>query len=403
MYLNSTSIMRWVILIAAILVWINVYAFIDRTQTVVAPVLIDQLDSTLAIAEPITVIDATVSGGLRHLANISDQTLQFEIDASMVTGVGRYTLDIKPVLVPKQIKLISYSPKQLTVAVEAVASKTVSVLALTTGLANDHFSVKSLTPTPAQVTVWGAPSLLDQISEAASYVDISSRRSSFMVPAPVEVRDGRNHTIHSLRVTPDSVKVSVEMVAGASVRNLGLKPAFAGELPGGFWVQEVKFEPSVVQIRGPQSILDTLDSLTSSAINLTDRRSSFNDQVAVNLPDGVELVGENLIMTHVVIGSSEGTRQFEIVPQYTNVTEGFGVTAANPASIQVVVSGDPVTINQLARSEIKLNLDLKGTLSGTNKITVTPAMFNLPLNLRIVSFTPDLIEVVLSRLEPDSQ
>jgi YbbR domain-containing protein len=390
--------MRWVILIAAILVWINVYAFIERTQTMPAPLLIENLDSTLAIAEPITIVDATINGGVRHVLDVSDQTLQFSIDASRIKTIGKYTLDIKPKLLPKQLKLVGFSPKQIQISIEAVASKTVPVVALPKGSPNDKFSVQSLTPVPGQVTVWGAPSLLGQISEAIATVDVTGHRASFSTPTTIGVQDGNRHIINSLRLTPDTVQVSIEIVAGASVRNLGLKPTFAGELPGGFWIQEVKFDPPVIQVRGPQKILDSLTSLSSTAITLSDRRASFNDQVAVDLPDGIELVGENLVMAHVVIGSSEGTRQFDIASQYVNVTEGFGVTTINPSSVQVVVSGDPKTINQLKRTDIKLNLDLKGTLSGSNKITITPAMFNLPPNFQVVSFTPNTVEVVMSRL-----
>lgn len=390
--------MRWVILIAAILVWVNVYSFMERTQTVSAPLIIENLDASLAIAEPITVVDATVSGGLRHIIGITNQTLQFSLDVSQITGLGQYTISVKPKLIPKHIKLINFSPREIKVNVESITSKTIPVLALAQGSPNDKYSVSSLTPVPSQVMVWGAPSLLEEISQATAYVDVTGRRESFSVPADVGVQDGKRHVISSLRLTPASVKVAVEMSAGASVRNLGLRPAFTGELPGGFWVQEVKFDPPVIQVRGPKAILDELTNLVSTPITLADRRASFNDQVAVNLPEGVELVGEDLIMAHVTINSSEGTRQFDIVPQYINVTEGFGVTTITPTSLQVVVSGDPKSINQLKRSDVKLNLDLKGALSGANKITVTTGMFNLPPNFQVVSFTPDQIEVVLTRL-----
>jgi len=390
--------MRWVILIAAILVWINVYAFIDRTVTVSAPLLIKNLSENLAIAEPLTVVDATVIGGIRDTARLSGETLQFSLDASEVTTPGRYTLEIQPELLPESIKLVSFAPQQIQVTAEAIASKSVPVTALSQGVPNDKYSINALIAVPSEVLVFGAPSLLAQISEARAYVDVSRRRESFTVPAAATMQDAKNRTISSLRVAPATVKVNVEMIAGASIRNLGLQPAFSGELPGGFWVQEVKFEPMVVQVRGPHKILGNLTSLFSTPINLTDRRGSFNEQVAVNLPSGAELVGENLVMAQVAIGSSEGTRQLDIVPQYVNVTEGFGVTATNPASIQVVISGDPKTINQLKRSDVGLNLDLKGTLSGTNQITITPAMFILPPNIQIVSFTPATMEVILSRL-----
>ncbi len=398
MRLGSVSIMRWVVLIAAILVWINIYAFTDRAKTISAPLIIENLSDNLAIAEPITIVEATVSGNLRDIAKLSDQNLQFFFDASNITSTGEYSVKIQPKLIPKNIRITSFTPKELKITAELVSSKIVNVAVFSKGSTNDKYSIRSLTPTPSEVLVSGAPSLLDKISEAKTFVDVSNHRTSFTAPAKVVVQDARNQTISSLRISPETIKVNVEIVAGASVRNLGLQPAFTGELPGGFWVREVIFDPPVVQIRGPQKNLEKLASLSSTVINLSNRRKNFNEQVAVNLPNGVEIVGENLIMAQVTIDSSGGTRQLDIVPQYANVTEGFGVTTITPASVQVVVSGDPKVINQLKRSDIKLNLDMKGTLSGTNRITITPAMFLVPANIQVVSFTPDRIEVVVSRL-----
>ncbi len=398
MRLSSVSIMRWVVLIAAILVWVNIYSFADRTKTIPAPLIIENLSDTLAIAEPITVVETTVSGSVRNVAGLSDQTLQFFIDASNITSVGEYSVKIQPKVTPKDIRIVNFTPQELKITVEPISSKAVNVIAFSKGNTNDKYSIRSLTPTPSQVLVFGAPSLLDKISQAKAFVDVSNHRASFTTPAKAVVQDARSQTIHSLRVTPENIKVDVEIVLGASVRNLGLQPTFTGELPGGFWVQEVVFDPPLAQVRGPQKNLEGLIFLSSTAINLSDHRESFNEQVAVDLPNGVEMVGDNIIMARVIIGSSEGTRQMDIVPQYANVTEGFGVTTIAPTSVQVVVSGDPKTINQLKRSDIKLNLDMKGTLSGTNQITITPAMFSVPANIQIVSFTPEEVEVVISRL-----
>lgn len=389
--------MRWVVLLAAILVWVNLYAFITRTETFSAPLLVEHLALELSIAEPITTVAAAVSGGLRDIARLSAQNLQFSLDASSISTPGRYHLKITPRLVPVHVKIISVELSELDVTIENTASKVLDVMAVSQGAPNDKYSVDSLIPSPAQVTAFGAPTLLSQLSTAQVKVDVSGRRASFSVPTEVVVLDGQNQPIHSIRVDPKTIKVGVNIVAGASVRNLGLKPAFTGELPGGFWVQEVKFEPIVIQVRGPQKILDAITSLISTPITLTDQRGDFNEQVAVNLPSGVELVGENLVLAHIILGSAEGTRQFDVVPQYVNVTEGFGVTTINPASVQVVILGNPKIINQLNRTDVKLNLDLSGALSGSNSITVTPAMFSLPSNFQVVSFTPDKVEVVMSR------
>jgi hypothetical protein len=65
----------------------------------------------------------------------------------------------------------------------------------------------------------------------------------------------------------------------------------------------------------------------------------------------------------------------------------------------VVVSGAPEAINRLQRDDVVLELDLRGTLSGANLLTVTAAMFKTSAGISVASFTPATVEVVLSRLQ----
>lgn len=391
--------MRVVILAIALLLWANVSLVSSRTVTVSAPMVISGLGSGLAVADVITDVEAKLSGSLYAVGKLTDDSVSFTLDLTGINEPGHYSRELTVRTLPEGIKLIGFSPKLIVFDVDQEVSKQLPVVIRTTGQVADDYSVEDATVVPDKVTVWGAARVLETISEARAYVAVDGRSSSFTAPVDFTVETAAGRRIQTLRLSPESGKAAVVIKQGAAFRNLGISPTFSGELPGGFWIREVQFEPPMVTVRGQQRQLQALTFLTTTPIDLSDRLASFYDQVAVDLPQGVEMVEENLISVHVIIDSAQDTRQLAIVPRYVNVTESFSVTAINPSSVRVVLAGNSSVIRRISRADVVLNLDLQGTLSGTAVVEVSSAMFEVPEGVTVVSFTPKTVEVVLSRLE----
>lgn len=397
--LLTMPVMRAVVLAVALLVWINISLVSSRTTTVLAPLEIRGLGSGLAVAGVITKIEARVSGSLRDVGQLTGDSIIFRLDLTDIDQPGRHSREVLPHNLPNGIKLISFHPQTLVMDIDEEVSKRVPVTIKTTGLVADDYSIEDVSVTPDHATLYGAKQVLDTISEARTYVDVNGRSSSMTAPVQYIVETATGGRIQTVRIFPIQGKAAVTIKRGAAFRSLGVRPAFTGELPGGFWVREVTFDPAVITVRGHQKQLQDLVFLITTPISLTDKTNSFYDQVAIDLPHGIEVVGENLIHTHVLVDSAQGTRQMSVVPKYVNVTEGFSVTTIKPSSVQVVLSGDPDVIRQIGRGDVVLNLDLQGALSGTNSIEINPAMFVTKEGLVVVSFAPKSVEVVLSRLE----
>ena len=391
--------MRGLILLAAVIVWVNVYAGTSHPQTLQSPIIIQNLSSGLAVVDPVTEVTVDISGTPHELGMVNTETLNFSIDLSNIKFPGKYSADINVSQIPEGVKLMKVNPQKIVFDVDFEREKIVPVVINTSGWVADNFSVKSVEVVPNRVTIHGAERSLAQISDVKASVSIDGRYKSFSAPVKYYVETAAGVANHSVRVTPGSGTASVEIDKGTSFRNLGLKATYSGELPGGFWVQEVAFEPRTLMVRGTQGKLDQLDYLLTTPIDLKNKIDGFKTQVGAILPEGVEVVGENLIYTTVTIESSEDSRSLAIVPIYANVTEGFTVANVTPASVRVVVVGNPEVLKRLSRNQISMNVDLQGALSGANILEITLDMFDADEGLSVVSFEPDTIEVILSRLE----
>ena len=337
-----------------------------------------------------------MSGKSRDLSQITDSSLVFAVDLSAAAAGGNLTLPVTLQTSPAHIDVLGWSPTSLTVSVDAAITKTVPVAFDTAGYAADGYTAADITATPSTVELTGSPQLLDHITDVLATVDLHNHKASFDVPVTPRVEfDGA--TITNVSQNPSWVTAHVNIQKGSAFRNLGIKPTFTGTLPVGYFMREVQFNPPVVMVSGNQRALAALTELLSTPINLDNHHQTFTDSVAVNLPRGVKLVGDDLIKVQVSIQLAQASRQFSVTPQFVNVSEGESVTAITPKAITLVVVGEEDVLSHLHLEDIKFNVDLQRALSGTNEITIDAGMFSLPAGVSVGSFTPGTLEVILSR------
>lgn len=396
MRLNSLASARILLFILAILLWLTATLLTQTTRTVEVPISISGLDTSLAIATPITTVTAKIRGRLRDVARIGEDVLSAQLDMSNVGTPGNYHQTITIRLDDPKVQLASTSKVDRDVLVETLVRKTVVVAPIPGGLPAIGFNLAEVTSNPAQVIVAGAPTLLNGISEVTAPIKVKGRRNTFTTPSSVGLEiDG--HLTPVITMEPSEVNLTAVIEKGEYNRNLGIQPNLQGNLPTGYWVREVTFSPMTAQIVGNRRVLDHLQSLASTAIELTGRTGDFSDEVSLVLPNGVSIVGSNLFKVNVKISLLASYRQIIVTPEFTGLGEGLNVASANPPTIQAVVSGSPTALADLKAADLHLRLDLKGIVSGSHQVTLNPGQFSLPAGLQVVSFTPSLVDIIISR------
>jgi len=162
-------------------------------------------------------------------------------------------------------------------------------------------------------------------------------------------------------------------------------------------VAEVNFTPPAVTLRSSIKRLDAISSVKTTAINLVGKTNDFSDQIGLEIPDGVTLVGENLINVTVKIGSSPFNRKLVIIPHGINVTPGLKVVSMSPTTIDVTLSGPAEELNKADRDTVVLDLDLRSATSGDNTMTIDKSMFRVPDKVSVISFEPTSLQVSLTK------
>lgn len=388
------------VILTAVIVWLVVFEFSYSVFSIPIPLEIVGLNQKLAIVEQLTNIEVTIRS-----KNFKVNKIKNDIGRIMATvdlrdnGVGEY--QIEPEISSELVNawVVDYYPKSFDLTVVPAIESRLKLIPDVLGFPAAEYSLGEINIVPDEIKVVGPSSLLSSIDTAFVPVDVSNRNQSFSVVSQPEIRDETGDRIVNFIYTPSQVTISVEIKTGASFKTVGLEPTFSGTLLPGFWIASIEFTPPALTIKGSAEEISTIESLLTTPINLSDKSSDFNDKVSVEVPIGINLLESNLVNVKVVVKSSSNNRQLVLLPSYTNITKGLSVTSVSPPTVAVILSGPPDKLTQLDRTNTLLDLDLRGSLSGTNSITLTKEMFKVPEDIEVVSFVPQTLEIILTKSE----
>ena len=94
-----------------------------------------------------------------------------------------------------------------------------------------------------------------------------------------------------------------------TVRALRIAPDVRGEPASGYVVERVVVEPPAVQVVGPRSTIERRETVTTAPVDVSGRRETVADNVALALPDTLRPLRPTGVRVTVQIRSEEGMRK----------------------------------------------------------------------------------------------
>ena len=386
------------IALATFLIWWVVFNLSYQTYKIDVPIKIINLEENLAISNHITTVNTIIRTKRSNLSNFNeDNKVEVLLDLDDIKSVGLHKITPQIIYDEKEINVINYYPKSIDTEIVLAETIKIELIPDIVGFPPDGFSLGEVKLSPSTITVSGPSNLLDNLTKAFIKINLDNRQKSFSVSGQPEIRDTFDNKLMNFTFVPSNVIATVDITEGDNLATLGLEPVFIGQLASGYWISNIIFEPPAVTIRGNLKSFAGLKHLLTSPINLDNKSDSFTDKVSIELPNGISLVGSNLVNVKINLRTASNSRQLILLPSYTNITEGFGVTFISPTTVTVNLSGSVNKLDQLNRSNTLLDLDLRGSLSGVNKIELNTQMFTVPNGVEVTSFKPQVLEVTLSK------
>lgn len=176
---------------------------------------------------------------------------------------------------------------------------------------------------------------LSVIQPGDKIVQLSPETVSLDLPSGVKLNE----------IQPNKVAVKLEKILE---REVDVKADFENSLPEGLEVYAKTVEPVRVRVRGPESIVKSLDSISTEKISLENRKSDFvSKQIGLNAVNSKLTLIDSIVDVSVKIGEKRIERTFRVFPK----------TGIEMAVVNVVLLGTRSVLDKIKPEDIQISLE----------------------------------------------
>ncbi len=390
-------------LIFAVIVWITAVTEADpnRESTLDTPTKINVigLNPNLLLVNSIPdQMNLTVRapGSLITRLNLDPELVKVTLDLSGLEA-GLHTVEPQIDILVSPVDIINTSIETIEVELEQISTVNFPVDLTLSGSLPIGYQAENPTVHTDSVIITGAKSVVDTITKVVAIIDISNSVDNIDVVVDLTAINAAGGRVNGISLSPDKVKVTIEINQLGGYRNLFVKIVTYGQIANGFYLTGLSATPVTVTIYASNpELVDSIPAFVETTpINLNGVSETFTVDASLNLPDGIELVGEKTITVQVGVAPIQSSINFLNVPiQIINLGAVYSATLS-PATVDVYLSGPLYLLEGITFSDIIINLDLSDRGVGTYQLA--PVMELQNNNIRVDAILPGTIEVVIKR------
>ncbi|QGG46419.1 CdaR family protein [Heliorestis convoluta] len=310
---------NWVYKIAAIslaiLLWIYVQAEHQGTQVLTIPLEVEGMQAGLVIEPELPrVVELRVRGPRATLQNLSAKDFQASLSMSDIElGAVQRTIQVNS---PPNIQVISYTPSELDINVDILENRSLPVQYELKGTVPAGYFMRDPVLQPAEVIISGPRERVRAVQRATIEIPIASTET-FSQKIPVRlVETGANRTIGDIRISPQSIDVTVPIVEELASKSVPIEPQLSGAPAKGLRITGTRVEPANLTITAGSERIKDIESLRTLPIDINEIKGEVTREVNLMIPTGVQTQNgiSRVKVTVLVEGQLEEARPAPTTP-----------------------------------------------------------------------------------------
>jgi len=207
----------------------------------------------------------------------------------------------------------------------------------------------------------------------------------------------RSQIVAGLGLNPAEVSVSLPVSQQGGYRDLAVKVVVSGQVASGYRLANISVFPPVVTVfSGDPALVNSLPGvLETQPLDLENANDELNTRLAINLPEGVSLVGDQTVLVRVNVSPIQSSLTLSNKTiEVEGLPDRWFVQIA-PDNVDVILSGPLPLLDTLSPQDVRVVIDVTGLEEGTHQLI--PEVEILVSNIVVESILPGTVEVVLSR------
>ncbi len=185
------------------------------------------------------------------------------IEESVKIGV---TPSIPANLYSYTYQIMSYTPSFIEIKLDNVSKKSFPVTVEVVGSAADGYVTSSIQTVPENITLTGAESELEKVSQVKVYLDITGITSSIEKDLAPVILDDKEKPINSLKSEDKTVKASVLVNKQGHIEIK--QPESSGTPAESYYVDSIDYEPKSIEVVGDENGISNISSIELPEINV---------------------------------------------------------------------------------------------------------------------------------------
>lgn len=390
-------------LILAIVVWVSAVTSTDPNEELTlakpVPITILGLDPDLVIVNDVAeAVDVTIRAPHSIHLKLAEEPdlMRAFVNLSGLTA-GSHTVDIQVSVSIGPTEVTEISPSSINFTLENMLTKEFPITLKKTGSLPISYEAGDAKLSAETVQVIGPETQVQKVTQVVASVDLTNITTSIAKSIELKALDSRGVLVNGINLNPSQVPVEIPIKQLGGYRNVFIKIVTTGQVARGFYLTGILVDPPTITIYSTDpELVDNMPAYIETVpVNLNGAETSFESIVALNLPEGIVVIGEQTINIEVGVAAIESSLQLVDIPvEAINVSDGLKVTLS-PAKVDIYLSGPLYLLEQINSGTIKVTVDLTGKTAGTYQLTPTIILDNPSIQLD--SIVPGSIEVILAK------
>lgn len=370
----------------------------DRTLTQPLPVEVINLPTNLVL------VSTSVTHTLPSLRapklvwdDMDGPPLQVIADLQNLSA-GSHAVPLQAILSNGEVRVLKLEPAYLDVTLEPVKSRSIPIILEQTGEPALGYAAEPGTLSSEMVTVTGPASVVDAAVQCVVRISVDNLRRSVESLMPLTPLDENNKALTRLTLDPTAVTATIPIVQEQGFRDVAVKVVITGQVAAGYKVTNYTVSPQFITLASedPQLISDMPGFVETTPLDISNATDDVAQNLALNLPPGVEAVDGDQVMVQVNIAAIEYSLTLEQKIEATGLGLGLGALIS-PTTATVRILGPLVQLNELTLENLQVVVNLEGKGPGTYQLTLE---VRLPAGLRAEDVVPTLVDVTVILATP---
>jgi YbbR domain-containing protein len=356
---------------------------------------IDSLErQNLIVMEPKEAkITVKVSGKRNDISKISEKDIIATVDLSGYTE-GNKKVPVY-VEVPSEVKLVDYSPKEISFKFEKIIRKGCPVTIETEGKLPQGYVLGEAEVKPQSVYIGGPRSWVNSVSKVIASVNVADKKDDINVSMPIKLVDDEGNDVRGVEKDQNAVDIFIPVYRAKKVP---IKLQTENQLPDNYQVTNINVNPSTIEIKGKKEAIVGITSIKTKPIDINSLIGNKNAVVDLEIPENVSLVDPNQKVTVSLNIEESKTKTLDFTlhdVEIRNLNQDLSIDEEDlNKSFEITIKGSSDKVDFINKEDLYVELDLTGLDEGSHN--VIPSIREEE-GITIISIVPENFNITLKK------